>query len=202
MSITGFDYAQARLQSRHGSRPGAADWRRLHASGSLEHFLDACGRTGLAPWVAELHPGQDAHVTDSALAAAFERYEDEVASWLPSRWQSSVRDAPFGRRDADVEAWRSEWPRTSGAERARLDELVDALTAHQQRMRSADMQEDGWRLGDALEAGLQRLFRRCTLQPAAPLCHLALIALDLHRLRGAVLRRALFPDVTSEVSWV
>lgn len=202
MSISGFEYAQARLQARHGSRPDAAAWRRLHASTSLEHFLEACARTGLEAWVADLHAGQQAHQIERALGAAFDRYVDEVASWLPRRWQPTLRRQPSGRRDVNLEAWRALWPRTSRAERAQLEAFVTLLDAHRKRMRDAGREDDGWRLCDRLQSELTRLFRRAPRQPVTPLAHLALIALDVRRLRGAALRRALFPDVASEASWV
>ncbi len=202
MSVSGFEYAQARLQAHHASRPDAAAWRRLHASAGLEHFLEACERTGLSAWVADLHPEQDARTIERALDGAFRRYAVEVASWLPARWQATVRSVPFAERDADVDEWRAEWPRTSRTETAALDELFAVLDAHRERMRAATPAEDGFRLCDQLATELSRLFRRRTQQPVTPLSHLALTALDLERLRGAVLRRALFPDIASEASWV
>ncbi len=202
MSISGFEYAQARLQARHGNRPDRAAWRRLHASASLEHFLDACARTGLEPWVAELHADQDPHQIERALGTAFGHYVDEVASWLPPRWQPVVRQQPSGRREASLDEWRALWPREPRAGTARLEAFVALLDAHRARMRSSDLEQDGWRLCDRLEDELTRLFRVHPRQPVTALAHLALVALDLERLRGAVLRRRLFPDVASEASWV
>lgn len=202
MSIAGFEYAQARLQARHGDRPDRAAWRRLHASASVEHFLDACARTGLARWVVDVHADQDARQIERALAAAFDRYVGEVASWLPPRWQPAVRGQPSGRREADVDEWRALWPRTSRAERAQLEAFVALLDAHRERMQSADAGDEGWRLRDRLEGELTHLFRREPRQPVTPLSHLALVALDLEKLRGAVLCRVLFPDLVSEASWV
>ncbi len=206
MSISGFEYAQARLQARHGARPDGVTWRRLHASASLEHFLEACGRSGLSPWVAELHPDQSPQRVERALAGAFRRHAEEVASWLPPPWQPAVRwsgELPFpGGRDGDTDAWRASWPHASPDRRAALGALTALLDEHRERMQSANLEEDGWGLRDELDQKLSRLFRRHTREPVAALCHLALTALDLERLRGAVLRRLLFSDVESEASWV
>lgn len=202
MSISGFEYAQARLEARHAGRPDAATWRRLHASTTLEHFLEACGRTGLVRWVRDLHPGHDTGAMERALSAAFAGYAAEVASWLPPRWQVVAQGVPFAERVADIAGWRAAWPRTSRHERSALDELLDLLDAHRERMRSAGQDEDGFRLREQLATQLEHLFRWRPLQPVTPLCHLALTALDVERLRGAALRRALFPGVESEASWV
>jgi len=45
----------------------------------------------------------------------------------------------------------------------------------------------------ALAVRLSLLYRRATLDPAVAFIFLALSALDMERLRGELLRRALFP---------
>jgi hypothetical protein len=49
-------------------------------------------------------------------------------------------------------------------------------------------------LRDALRTRLAFMFRRYSFQPAAAFAHLALVALDLQILRGALVRRALVPE--------
>ena len=44
-----------------------------------------------------------------------------------------------------------------------------------------------------LDQSLTAAFRRHSQQPAAIFCHLGLVALDLERLRGGLVRRAVFP---------
>ena len=86
-------------------------------------------------------------------------------------------------------AWRGTRPITAAA---LLPELVRLLAAHAAAFREP-LQSDGWALRRALHARLSQLFRRATLEPAAAFIFLALSALDCERLRGELLRRAVFP---------
>ena len=52
---------------------------------------------------------------------------------------------------------------------------------------------DGTALRRRFEAVLAALFRRAALSPAAAFAYLGLVLLDLERLRGELLRRAVFP---------
>jgi hypothetical protein len=47
----------------------------------------------------------------------------------------------------------------------------------------------------ALGSRLTHLYRRATLEPAVAFVFLALSALDMERLRGELLRRAIFPSI-------
>jgi len=210
MSAVDFAYAQARMQARHGARPDEASWRRLHASTSLGHFLDVARTTGLAPWVAHLDASQSAHQIERSLRAELESHVAEVASWLPEGWRAALRwtrelgrpgrldvsGEPWGRR------WRDLWPHLRGAERDGLDVFARMVAAHVETMARADVDSDGWLLRAALRASTERLFRKHPAEPVTPFCHLALTALDLERLRGALIRRACLADVSSEVAWV
>ena len=198
MSISGFEYAQARLQARHAARPDELGWRHLHASASLEHFLESCRRTGLGAWIADVHSAQDAHHIERALCEAFRSHADEVASWVPAAWQPAVRagaelpELPFiGGHATDLEPWRSLWPRSPRGERAAIESWLGLLERHRERMQTANANEDGWRLRAKLQGELEKLFRRRIQQPVTPLCYLALVALDL----AAATRRALAPGV-------
>ena len=203
-----FAYAQARIQARHAERPDEATWARLHASTTLAHFLTMARATGLRRWVAHLKPSHGAYDIERSLGNEFRTYVQEVASWLPERWQDATRAvgnlplASEGEGKRLLGLWRARWPRTSGGERRALDALVDALSRHWAEMASADTSSDGWVLRAALGARLGRLFRAEREQPAAVFCHLGMIALDVERLRGALLRRALFEDVRSDAAWV
>jgi hypothetical protein len=44
------------------------------------------------------------------------------------------------------------------------------------------------------------MFRKHAFQPAAVFIHLLLVALDMERLRGSVMQRALFPGYREESS--
>jgi hypothetical protein len=98
------------------------------------------------------------------------------------------------RPDGLFRAWRVEWVRRlprPGADPRLLHELEQAV-ASQRVTRSGVSAETTARRG-SLAARLAMLFRRATGDPAAALIFLALSALDLERLRGELLRRAVFP---------
>jgi hypothetical protein len=93
-------------------------------------------------------------------------------------------------------AWRDEWrrrvPRDALADPALLADLEGAFALHFRRFGAASIR-DGWPLRRALQARLTALFRRAMLEPAAAFVFVALCALDFERLRGELLRRAVFP---------
>ena len=93
------------------------------------------------------------------------------------------------------QAWLAEWQRRAPAQRgddaAGWRALTATLQGHTRRFAAAPAGT-----GDALRQDLRQrlrlLLRRTPLQPALAFIHLALCALDLERLRGELLRRALF----------
>ena len=95
-----------------------------------------------------------------------------------------------------MRAWGDEWsrrvPRGSGAEHGPLADCARLLIAHRAALADSSA-SDGISMRRALVARLSVLYRRATLDPAAAFIFLALSALDLERLRGELLRRALFP---------
>jgi len=92
-------------------------------------------------------------------------------------------------------AWKEEWirrrPPASGKHLSHLDALAKTLDVHIAAFRSASP-EAAWGLRAELRARLSLLFHRRMLQPAEPFIFLILTALDLERLRAALLGRALF----------
>jgi hypothetical protein len=50
---------------------------------------------------------------------------------------------------------------------------------------------------EALATSLGAAFRRHSFKPAAACAHLGLVALDLERLRGELVQRALFEETTA-----
>jgi len=87
--------------------------------------------------------------------------------------------------------WHSLWPRRPAADRALL-EIASAIKAHIGRLEHAGLQETSAPYRGELAIALTRLFRQHAGTPAALFCHLALVALDLERLRGGLVRRRLF----------
>lgn len=91
--------------------------------------------------------------------------------------------------------WRRLWP-ADDADNAALEELVATIQSHGiHREGSAG---PDWR--DNLERRALRILRRQREQPVTVFCHLLLLALELHRLREGLLRRALFNDVDAEAA--
>ena len=93
--------------------------------------------------------------------------------------------------------WRSLWPRPWADKRALLD-LAATIHAHVERLDSADPQQTSAPYRRDLADKLTRMFRRHGGSSAAVFCHLALVALDLERLRGDLIRRRLFEPSFAE----
>jgi hypothetical protein len=89
MTRSAFAYAQARLQARHGQRPGPLDWRRLQGVEDVAHYLQVARRTRLATWVEELHGSDHSDVIELVLRRRFCTHIDEVRGWLPQPWRDS-----------------------------------------------------------------------------------------------------------------
>lgn len=208
------DYAQARLAARYGERPNEAAWRSIGVIRDLPALLDAARQGPFRRWVAGLAPDPDAHAIEAAMRASWRGLCDEVRSWMPAEWQPAVecacslvdlpvvaylargepplawmRDYPEPAPSADPDpgallaAWRDEWNRRAPAS-ARRDPILREL-AHV--LRSPSRQKAA--------ARLPLLYRRSVLEPSAAFVFLALSALDMERLRGELLRRALFPHL-------
>ncbi len=88
--------------------------------------------------------------------------------------------------------WRSLWPHRRTADESALLDLAVTINAHVERVDHAGLQETSAPYRRDLARSLARLFRRHSGSPAAVFCHLALVALDLERLRGDLIRRRLF----------
>lgn len=80
--------------------------------------------------------------------------------------------------------WRALWPSGSKRERQSLDELVALVIGH--HVGASRSRRDG------LARAVARLFRREAATPVALFCVLLLLALDLERFRGGLVRRQLF----------
>ncbi|MCO5105564.1 MAG: hypothetical protein M9907_00635 [Burkholderiaceae bacterium] len=200
MSIAEFAYAQARLQARLGAGASEAGWQALEASHTAAHYL-ALARSGpLAPWVEGLDEARDAHRVERHLVIRWRRLVDEVAGWLPSRWQPAVQwfgslatlplgeaGRPSSQAATDwLERWRALVP-ADGGDRARLLEPASLLLP-----RLAGSQAGRAAASEAVRSALLKIFRRSAGSAVAVLAWLALAALDLERLRGGLAVRTLF----------
>jgi len=88
--------------------------------------------------------------------------------------------------------WHSLCRHRPRADKSALFDLTATIKAHVERLDRAGLQETSAPYRRDLARSLTRLFRRHSGSPAAMFCHLALVALDLERLRGDLIRRRLF----------
>jgi len=117
--------------------------------------------------------GQDARLLDdSGALSLLESREDPVAVWIAE--------------------WQRRWPPCSREASRALTALRALLMGHLDAFRRAEP-ESAWSLRRELRERLRLRFHQQMLQPTIPFIYLALTALDLERLRGALVTRALFP---------
>jgi len=86
-------------------------------------------------------------------------------------------------------AWHGTWPQSGEESAGALAQLEAAIAAHLERFR-ATAPEHTAGVRRELAHRLQAMFRRCALLPAVAFVYLALVALDLERLRAELVRRA------------
>jgi hypothetical protein len=242
------DYAQARLQARHGQRVDEAGWRRIETMREFAPLLELARGTALRPWLIGIAADSTAHGIEATLRGHWRVLVDEVVAWMPGPWQAALgwcavlpdlaslqHLARGGEAAAWIEddgelgelfsappptrlavlaggplaalapgweapqamgrSWLIEWqrrlPQPLHEAGDALGQLVHALGDHAGAFAQASPGQ-GWQLRAALRARLSLLLRRAALEPAAAFIHVALCALDLERLRGELLRRALF----------
>lgn len=90
--------------------------------------------------------------------------------------------------------WLARWPTARGTGAVRLRRLVARVDGHLAGFGAAPPSQ-AWPLRRRLRESLRLDFHRHLLQPATAFLYLALVALDLERLRRALLDRALYsPD--------
>jgi hypothetical protein len=243
-------YAQTRIQSRYGERADAGVWLKLHNIQDLGSYLQTAQQTALRPWVLGLSSTHNSHDIEQALRQKYRQHVDEVASWMPAKWQRALQ---WIKRLADLPAlqylldggepleWMKSDPEIS-------DFTVDEIQLREQLIRDAGNQAlvdsrrqqgsilSGWlsqwnslrpgsvysdhglkplekllleqiqlqtrQPGKSLPADyeimldrLRLVFRRSAFKPAAVCAYLAIVALDVHRLRSDLMLRLFFHDV-------
>lgn len=156
--------------------------RRLPDLPALQHLLHG---EAAPEWMledAELRP-----FTSGNMASRLEALRNSDCAYLAAARQ---REEPLYR--AWLEQWRHQWP----ASRRLVAGLVHLGRLMQQYLQAT---RDGKPAAAGLPrqqlvAGLNYAFRRYSFEPAAACAHLGLVALDLERLRGELLQRALFAE--------
>jgi hypothetical protein len=236
--LTALAYAQTRIQSRYGERADAGVWLKLHNIQDLGSYLQTAQQTALRPWVLGLSSTHNSHDIEQALRQKYRQHVDEVAGWMPVKWQRALQwikrlaDLPTLQyllaggeplewmksdpqvsdftgddiqlrvqliRDAGNEAlvdswqrhgsllsgWLSQWnrirPKSMYSDRGLKP--LEKLLLEQLRLQTG---QQGATLPTDYEIMLDRLrrvFRRNAFQPAAVCAYLAIVAIDVHRLR-------------------
>jgi hypothetical protein len=110
-----------------------------------------------------------------------------------------MESALTGRASAAA-AWSARWqalrPRLEAHAQLSLELLLQAVHRHEEDLkRAVDSAEP---LRSDLAHRFHRLLRTAAGTVIVTVCHLALVALDLERLRGALARRCLFPASRAE----
>jgi hypothetical protein len=85
------EFAQARIQARHGSRPDEVAWRRLEVIREFGAMLETARSTALRPWLVGVTSESSLHAIDAALRAHWRALVTDVAAWMPMPWQDSLR---------------------------------------------------------------------------------------------------------------
>lgn len=112
--------------------------------------------------------------------------DSSLAPLLPTESESIPLGARWARH------WRALWPKQSAADTRVLNALAHVVQMHLERLAHAGAQENSATHRRDLQKAVTRLFRRHGASPTAAFSHLVLVALDLERLRGGIVRRRLF----------
>ncbi|MBI2305858.1 MAG: hypothetical protein HYU78_01015 [Rhodocyclales bacterium] len=177
------EYAQARMQARHGARPDEAVWQRLGGQAGFDAYLAAARATSLAGWLAGIGERAGPHEIELALRLRWREAVHEVARWMPAEWAGAVRwtalliDLParaWLAGGGTAPAWVEKDPALAAclAERARLSPatLETWLAAWRRRWPAADGDEaadEDARLLAGFAAGVDAHMRRFAELPAA-----------------------------------
>ncbi len=147
---------------------------------ALQHLLSGAA----APAWMQDDPALRAFVSES-IQLRLDALQRSDCDYLVRGWQAGEV-----LHDAWYDNWRKHWPGP-----ARLNAGMEDLARMFRRQLQARVEQPdvpSARLRAALEARLNVAFRKYSFQPAAACAHLGLIALDLERLRGDLLRRLMF----------
>ena len=84
------EYAQARLQARHGQRPDETAWHRIEVMRDFAPMLELARATALRPWLAGITAATSAHEIELRLRSRWRARVAEVQGWMPLAWQPAV----------------------------------------------------------------------------------------------------------------
>ncbi len=247
--LTALAYAQTRIQSRYGERADMGVWLKLHNIQDIGSYLQTAQQTALRHWVLGLSSTHSSHDIEQALRQKYRQHVDEVAGWMPTKWQRPLQwikrlaDLPtlqyllaggepleWMRSDPEISnycgddlqlrvqvireagnetlvdswqqhgsilsGWLSQWnsirPKSIYSDQGLR--LLEKLLQEQMQLQA---RQQGTTLPTDYEIILDRLrlaFRRSAFQPAAVCAYLAIIAIDVHRLRSDLMQRLFFQE--------
>ncbi len=84
------EYAQARLQARHGQRVDEAAWRRIETMRDFAPLLELARGTALRPWLVGIAADSTAHRVEATLRGHWRALVDEAVAWMPRPWQAAL----------------------------------------------------------------------------------------------------------------
>lgn len=244
------EYAQARMQARHGERASELLWRQLHAVRTFGALLESVRASALESWVSGIDADSALDEIELRLRERLRERIAEVARWMPQPWRPALlwtavlidlpalshlasdrpvlawmtRDpvlAPYALGDRDarraalasgpfgfvlpadddamvggdelrrrwLSEWQQRWPHCPAEDAAHLDALARLIDRHLDAF-SKSAADNAWQARRRLQSDLEIRFRRLTLSPAAAFVHVALLALDVERLRAELSARA------------
>jgi hypothetical protein len=114
------EYAQARLQSRHGRRASEAQWQQLESTREFAALLDVARAGPLRGWVAGITAQASVQEIEAALHTHWHAAVAEIVAWMPGRWHDALAwcavlpDLPVLQhlaRGGTPEAWMAQDPR-------------------------------------------------------------------------------------------
>ncbi len=94
-------------------------------------------------------------------------------------------------REAWREEWRARWPERDSEDATALEDLANLLLRHLPGFIAVGA-EEAWAMRRKIEGQLAVRFRRHALTPVAAFAYLALVALDIEKLRAHLVLRAAF----------
>jgi hypothetical protein len=155
--ISGFAYAQARLQSRYGKRADAHVWLRLHNIQDFNSYLQVAQQTSLRPWVLGISTTHSSHDIELALRQKYRHHVDEVASWMPEDWQIPIQ---WIKRLADLSVLQYLLGESIPMNWMKSDPDINEFTDDDPAQRAQAMRQAGyasltnaWRQGDSMFTG-------------------------------------------------
>ncbi len=84
------EYAQARLQSRHGRRATEAQWQQLESTREFGALLDVARAGPLRPWVAGITTQTISQEVETVLRAHWHAAVAEIMAWMPGAWHGAL----------------------------------------------------------------------------------------------------------------